>query len=127
MGVEVSLAHSKGFLNPFSFNCWIKGWEERNKTAVILIIFFLTFKILIILVYATVIRVLHAPSDLNDIVLSSSPPCAMTHVSQEPCPRYLSISWGGGIGKIYILTVSCATQYPEALGSTSPFTTLTRA
>lgn len=80
MGVEVGFAHSKGFLNPFWFNCWIKGWEERNKTAVILIILFLTFKILIMLVYAAVTRVPRAPSDLNDIVLSSSPP-----LCHDPC------------------------------------------
>ena len=58
---------------------------------------------------------------------SSNPhPCAMTQAGQEPCPRYLWISWGGGIGKIYILVVLCATQVPEALGMICAFTILTK-
>lgn len=54
-------------------------------------------------------------------------PCAMSHVSQEPCPRYLWISWGGEIGKIYILMASCTIQVPAGLSMVSDFTTLTKA
>lgn len=110
VGVEVDLVHSKVFLNSLLFDCWIKGWEEGNKATITLIIF-LTFKILVIFDYVRVTRVLHAPWDLNDIALSSSPPLCSTHISQGPCPRFLWISWGGGIGKIYILMTSCDLRF----------------
>ena len=89
--------------------------------------FFLTFTILIILAEPQVTRVLHAPRDLKDISWSPPPPRAMTCASQEPCPRYLRISWGGGIGKTDILMASCAAQVSAALGMVSAFTTLSKA